>query len=65
MDNIRRPGMFRCLRQRLILFTVALLSLVLFLAGCGGKKTDGEQTLHFYMWKPNQPEVWNEIIAIF
>lgn len=65
MDRIRRPGMFRCLRQRLILFTVALLSLVLFLAGCGGKKTDGEQTLHFYMWKPNQPEVWNEIIAIF
>ncbi len=65
MDSMRHRTTFRCLRKHSILFTIALLSLVLFLAGCGGKKTDGEQTLHFYMWKPNQPEVWNEIIAIF
>ena len=41
MDSICHRTTFRCLRKRSILFTVALLSLVLFLAGCGVKKTDG------------------------
>ncbi|NPU85858.1 MAG: extracellular solute-binding protein [Syntrophaceae bacterium] len=65
MDSIRQRTTFRRLRKRGILFMVALLALVLFIAGCGGKKTEGERTLHFYMWKPNQPEVWDEIIAMF
>ncbi len=65
MDSIPLRGMTTGFRTRFLPVTIALLALFLFLAGCGGKQTDEGRTLHFYMWKPNQPEVWNEIIALF
>jgi len=35
------------------------------LAGCTKKEADNTVRIRFVAWRPNQPEVWNEIIDIF
>ncbi len=42
------------------------LMFVIFLSGCAKKKeSDKKITLHFVTWKPNIPEVWDEILGLF
>ena len=66
MDRIssRYPEGFRPGRTAAVF--LVLLVLCLSFAGCGqeAKKANG-QILRFYTWKPNQPEVWEEIVRIF
>jgi multiple sugar transport system substrate-binding protein len=42
-----------------------LILLVLFIPGCTKKPEGGVTTIRFVTWKPNQPEVWDEIIGNF
>jgi multiple sugar transport system substrate-binding protein len=47
-------------------FFFGFVIIILVLAGCSSGKEGGEGvTLRFVTWKPNQPEVWEEIIGIF
>jgi multiple sugar transport system substrate-binding protein len=39
--------------------------LLIFMSGCAKKDDDRKTIIHFVTWKPNQPEVWDEIIKIF
>jgi len=42
-----------------------LIALVFFIPGCTKKPEGGATTIRFVTWKPNQPEVWDEIIGNF
>jgi multiple sugar transport system substrate-binding protein len=45
---------------------LCLLAIILgVLAGCTQKKADNTVRIRFVAWRPNQPEVWKEIIDIF
>lgn len=49
-----------------LLFLIGLMMLALLLTVSGCTKEKGsEKTLRFVTWKPNQPEVWEEIYRIF
>ena len=64
----RMPGRSPAsLRRRWPVFSlILLLVLCLSLAGCGNQeKKENVNILRFYTWKPNQPEVWEEIVKIF
>lgn len=47
----------------LMLILIIVLMVVPF--GCTREKGDTAVKLHFVTWKPNQPEVWEEILRIF
>ncbi|MEE9523845.1 MAG: ABC transporter substrate-binding protein, partial [Thermodesulfovibrionales bacterium] len=47
-----------------VLFFISIAFPVI-LAGCSQKKDPDKTEIRFVTWKPNQPEVWNEIIDIF
>lgn len=48
-----------------ILILLALVCLILPLGACKEKKQQTGTTLTFITWKPNQPEVWEEVYDIF
>jgi multiple sugar transport system substrate-binding protein len=53
-------------RPLLIALTVCLaLTVVLMIPACKKKETAGTMTIRFVTWKPNQPAVWDNIIASF
>lgn len=61
-DMKRRNGMHRILLASIV---VALVICSLVLAGgCGDRKQAGT-TIRFVTWKPNQPEIWEEILELF
>jgi len=66
MDRMPGRGPASLRRRWPVFGLIVLLALCLSLAGCGnqGKKENGN-ILRFYTWKPNQPEVWEEIVKIF
>jgi multiple sugar transport system substrate-binding protein len=45
--------------------TIVMALSLTMLAGCSGKKESDVMTIRFVAWKPNQPEVWEEILRIF
>jgi multiple sugar transport system substrate-binding protein len=47
------------------MLAVCALALAFTVGACSPKEQDGRKTLRFFTWKPNQPEVWDEIIALF
>lgn len=50
----------------IITATLGLLLLVIpILYSCAEKEQPGKTTIHFVTWKPNQPEVWDEVFRIF
>jgi multiple sugar transport system substrate-binding protein len=51
------PGIFA------VLFV--MLTCTFFISGCSEKKVDNKVAIHFVTWKPNQTEVWDEIVGIF
>ncbi len=69
--------MRKCIaRQRLFKsagLALAALLMLCWLAGCGEKrqkesaesKTDGDTVITFVTWKPNLPEVWQEVLRRF
>jgi len=49
-----------------LLISAMVFILGLSVSGCFKEKDAGERvTLRFVTWKPNQPEVWDEILRIF
>jgi len=48
----------------LFLIAAVVLALSLTVSGCA-KEKGSQQALRFVTWKPNQPEVWEEIYRIF
>ncbi len=46
-------------------FFFILIAFPVILAGCSQKKDPEKTEIRFVTWKPNQPQVWNEIIDIF
>ncbi len=62
MDKIVKPGI-----KGGVAFAVLLvvLTVVLLAAGCERGVDDGRVTLRFVTWKPNIPEVWDEIYRSF
>ena len=44
---------------------VCVFTLAFTVGACAPREQDGRQTVRFFTWKPNQPEVWNEIISMF
>jgi multiple sugar transport system substrate-binding protein len=65
MDSNRKEGT-SFFRRRGGVLLAALLALFILPAGCDRKEgKDDARILRFYTWKPNQPEVWDEIIRRF
>ena len=54
---LRRVGLY-------VVF-LCILTLACAAGGCSPGQQDGKEILRFFTWKPNQPEVWDEIIAMF
>ncbi|MDI9570694.1 MAG: extracellular solute-binding protein [Pseudomonadota bacterium] len=66
MDNMTAPVSAGMRPGRAALFLLVILALCLVFAGCGeGTKKEERQILRFYTWKPNHPEVWDEIVRTF
>lgn len=42
-----------------------LLTCIFTGAACSEQQTPGQTTLKFVTWKPNQPEIWDEVIRMF
>jgi len=51
--------------QSIILTLLACFIPVFFMSGCEKKPDETVTTVRFVTWKPNQPEVWDEIVALF
>jgi multiple sugar transport system substrate-binding protein len=51
--------------KNLFLLSFFTLLMLLFPLSSCTKKEDAQKTLRFVTWKPNQPEVWEEIYRIF
>jgi multiple sugar transport system substrate-binding protein len=49
----------------IILTLLACFIPVFFITGCEKKPEETITTVRFVTWKPNQPEVWDEIVALF
>jgi multiple sugar transport system substrate-binding protein len=60
MTNIR--GLF--MKRSVAILCIAIVVFAIF-SGCTKKEADSTVRLRFVTWKPNQPEVWHEIIDIF
>jgi multiple sugar transport system substrate-binding protein len=66
MNSFRLRELFLLFRYPSILLPAALLACCALAGGCTEKNhADDKQLLRFYTWKPNQPEVWDEIIRMF
>jgi len=53
------------LRNSFAMTVFSLLLLFIFLGGCKEKKPASGTALTFITWRPNQPEVWEEVYEIF
>ena len=53
------------LRNSFAMTVFSLLLLFIFLVGCKEKKPASGTALTFITWRPNQPEVWEEVYEIF
>lgn len=52
--------------KAIIYMTIGLLLLAIpVLYCCAEKEQPGKTTVHFVTWKPNQPEVWDEVFRMF
>jgi multiple sugar transport system substrate-binding protein len=58
---VRRPGS----RWGRGLLAAVIIALSVFALSCEKKAPEGKTVLTFVTWKPNQPEVWDEILAAF
>lgn len=48
-----------------LVFSLIILIIMPLMNGCTKKEEAGRKVIHFVTWKPNQPEVWEEIYRLF
>ncbi|GBD98645.1 putative ABC transporter-binding protein precursor [bacterium BMS3Abin07] len=61
MNNMRLSTTMRMLKY----LPLILIMFLIALPGCKERKESDRITIRFVSWKPNQPEVWKEILGIF
>ena len=61
LNNMRLSTTMRMLKY----LPLILIMFLIALPGCKERKESDRITIRFVSWKPNQPEVWKEILGIF